>query len=72
MSSTSSREHPAANTLPHAGARSGSGANSVVPYIDQDEDEKPSGTTESNESLLHGGDEPDAHGAGAAGREAPS
>jgi hypothetical protein len=43
MKSSISREGPV-DTLPHAGARSGTGARSVVPYIDQDEDEKPSGT----------------------------
>ena len=65
MSSIGSRER-AADTLPRAGARSGNGANSVVPYMDQEEDEKPSGSSAPGDGPLQedlaagGGDEGNA------------
>ena len=59
MNSTSRRERPAP-----AGARTGSGANSALPYIDQDEDEKASGDAAQGGAADGGGDPagPDGEG----------
>lgn len=54
MNSSSRRERPA-----QAGARSGSGANSVLQYIDQEEEEKPGEAGAQNDAARSDGHDDD-------------